>query len=271
MDGDSGGSDSDSSSSSSSSESTGGYSSYASQYSSYGAGREAAETSAGYGMGTPVSSYSGSGGKLYDSDGTVYNTDGTQTQDSRITGTPPAAANMSGATFDLASGAPVVDPSIGKGVSTLPSSDKVVQFLETAGRTLLAILGIASGTPSGIIGGGLGITSLVKSGAYGSPAPTTRVATGTGAAAAASFFSGEAPSSRGGSGASSFNSSPVIGYQGALVNQPNSPALATANLGTSKAAASTLKLTPAGVSTTQQADTPWGAILVTVGLLALLS
>lgn len=257
------------------SESSGGYSGYASQYSSYGAGRESAETSAGYGMGTPVSSYSGSGGKLYDSDGTVYNTDGTQTQDSRITGTPPAAANMSGATFDLASGAPVVDPSIGRGVASAAPTGDLPRALLTLGSFVLGFLGLA--TPAAP-GAALSLGKMFSNGEhtkmmkdFGSAPPSTRVATGSGAAAAASYFSGDAPSSRAGSGGYGFASSPVIGYQGALVNQPNSPALATANLGTSKAATSTLKLTPAGVSTTQQAETPWTAILVTVGLVALLS
>lgn len=248
--------------------------SVASQYASYGAGRESAETSAGYGMGTPVSTYSSSGGRLYDSDGTVYNTDGTQTQDSSITGTPPAAA-MSGATFAIPSTAPVVSGAPATGVASAPAKGDLPRALLTLGSFVLGFLGLA--TPAAP-GAALGLGKMFYNGEhtkmmkdFGSTAPTTNVATGTGAAAAASYFSGDAPSSRSGSGGYGFASSPVIGYQGALVNQPNSPALATANLGTSKAAASTLKLTPAGVSTTQQAETPWTAILVTVGLVALLS
>lgn len=142
-------------------------------------------------------------------------------------------------------------------------------------RGLFSVAGMVAGGPGGWMAaanlGDMVVSGKFKNIGLGSPAPRTNVATGSGAAAAASYFSGDAPSSRAGSGGYGFASSPVIGYQGALVNQPNSPALATANLGTSKAATSTLKLTPAGVSTTQQAETPWGAILVTVGLVALLS
>jgi len=231
------------------------------------------EGSTGGGGGTGLGNISGSSNVssyTYDS--------GNFVQDAVVAGTAPGAdpnstqaslAELSG----VASSAPV-SSSAPVGVASAPATS-AWNVLSTILRGLFSLVGAASGgvgaIPHVVNLVDMGVSGKFKNISFGSPAPGTNVATGSGATAAASYFSGDTPGSRAGSGGSSFYSSPVIGYQGAVVNQPNSPALATTNLGATKAANSTLRMTPAGVSTTQQADTPWAAILVTVGLVALLS
>jgi hypothetical protein len=247
--------------------------SVASQYASYGEGRAAAESAAGYGMGTSPSVYSGYSGKLYDSDGTVYNTDGTTSYDANIVGT--AADNMSGATFDAATGAPVVETAPAKGVAEAKTD--VPRALLTLGSMLLSFLGLAN--PATAPGAALSLgrvfyngdhTRMAKDFGFGSPAPRTAVTSGRGAAAAASYFSGEGGGQRSSSYSSNygFGGSPVIGYQGAVVNPATSPALATANLGAKSA---TPIARGAGAATQPTSETPWGAIALAAVGIALLS
>ncbi len=255
----------DSDSSSNSTESSPSTPSPASQYASYGEGRKAAETAAGYGLGTSPDTYSGSGGRLYDSNGTVYQSDGTSYVDSSIVGTPPAGV-MSGATTDI--GAPSSAPVV--------SSETKLRGVLTGGRTVLSLQQMIAGGPFGFVSGLMsiiqqGLNGEFKSLGFGSAPPSTAVSAGSGASQTAAAFSGESFGGgypRSSSSSSSFGS-PVIGYQGALVNQ-GSPALATANLSTTPAAA---KAQPAGVviQTQQQDGFPWGGLLLAVGAAALLS
>lgn len=93
------------------------------QYAEYGAGRQAAELAAGYGIGR---------------EGGYSNTAGTPAQQGAfLAGVAPTPAEQVEA----------ARPGV----------------LESVGRALLGLLGVASGTPQGVVGGALGLSSVGKS------------------------------------------------------------------------------------------------------------
>lgn len=103
--------------------------------------------------------------------------------------------------------------------------------LKTAFRTVLGIMGMASG---GVVAASSAINlgDMYRSGAYGkfgSAAPSTNVSSGSGATTAFSAWNSgdQSPSYRGSDSAGVYQGSPVIGWQGAIVNAP-APATPTA-------------------------------------------
>lgn len=209
---------------------------------------------------------SGSSVQSYTYDGASF------VQDAVVAGTAPGAdpnstvtslASLSG--VGSASTAPVV------------SSETKLRGTLTVGRTVLTLGQMAAGGPVGFISG---LISLIQQGlngdykalGFGSAPPNTNVSAGSGAATAAAAWSGGPDGWSGGSRSSSSSyGSPVIGYQGAIVNQAISPAYASANLSTPATAA---KAQPQGVVITSQQPTggsPWAGVLLALGAVALMS
>ncbi len=190
-------------------------------------------------------------------------------QDAVAAGTAPGAdPNSTQTTLAALSGVPSTAPVV--------SSETKLRGVLTGGRTVLSLQQMIAGGPVGFVSGLIsiiqqGLNGEFKSLGFGSAPPSTAVSAGSGASQTAAAFSGESSGGgyRGSSSYSSSFGSPVIGYQGALVNQ-GSPAMATANLSTTPAAA---KAQPAGVviQTQQQDGFPWGGLLLAVGAAALLS
>lgn len=198
-------------------------------------------------------------------------------QDAVAAGTAPGAdPNSTQTTLAALSGVPSTAPVVSSGPIGAIQRDPGGFFL-TLGRTLLSLAGLSNPVtaPGSILSlGGMGYNGEFKKLGFGSAPPSTAVSAGSGAAETAAAWSGESSNgyttfTRTGSSSSSYGS-PVIGYQGALVNK-GSPALATANLSNTPAAAAKAK--PAGVAlqTQQQDGFPWGGLLLAVGAAALLS
>jgi hypothetical protein len=205
------------------------------------------------------------------------NSSGGFVQDAVAAGTAPGAdPNSTQTTLAALSGVPSTAPVVSSGPIGAVQRDPGGFFL-TLGRALLGVAGLtnpATMKSSVVSLGGMIYNGDYKKLGFGSAPPSTAVSNGSGAAETAAAWSGESSNgyttfTRTGSSSSSYGS-PVIGYQGALVNK-GSPALATANLSNTPAAAANAK--PAGVAlqTQQQDGFPWGGLLLAVGAAALLS
>lgn len=203
------------------------------QYSSYGEGRAAAETAAGYGVGTPGQ---GGGGSAADSaSGSVPSATGGSTD-------PNAGMSLSDQYSAYGAGRAAAETALGIGPAANGYSDTagsinvskpadVTGSLITAGKTVLSVLGAIIGGPIGLLSGGLSIAGMANSGAYsnmsfsGMGPGATGVMSG---AQAPGIFGGSAPGAinapagtyGGNSGFAFGNSSPVLGFGGNQVNTP---------------------------------------------------